>query len=122
MAQDRLSILGMTFHAHHGLEEHEIEHGQRFDVDVDLFLDTSKAAATDHLSDTVDVRQVYKDINKIVLTQRFYLIETLSQKVADAMLRYEHVQKVTVKVRKPVAPLGGLTNGTQIEITRSRAE
>lgn len=120
MALDRLSILGMTFHAHHGLEEHEIEFGQRFDVDVELFLDTTKASATDHLSDTVDVRRVYKDINHIVLTQRFYLIETLSQKVADAMLNYQQVQKVTVKVRKPVAPLGGLTNGTQIEITRER--
>jgi dihydroneopterin aldolase len=121
MPQDRLSILGMTFHAHHGLEEHEIEFGQRFDVDVEMLLDTSKAAATDHLRDTVDVRQVYKDINKIVMTQRFYLIEALSQKVATVMLeQYQNINQVTVRVRKPVAPLGGLTNGTQIEITRSR--
>ena len=120
MAQDRLSILGMTFHAHHGLENHEIENGQRFEVDVEMTLDTSVAAATDHLSDTVDVRQVYKEIQQIVMKQRFYLVETLSQKVADVMLSKFDIAQVTVRVRKPVAPLGGLTNGTQIEITRER--
>ena len=120
MAQDRLSILGMTFHAHHGLEDHEIENGQRFEVDVEMMLDVSTAAATDHLSDTVDVRQVYKDIYKVVVQQRFYLIETLSQKVADTILHNFDVEQVTVRVRKPVAPLGGLANGTQIEIVRKR--
>lgn len=122
MAQDRLSILGMTFHAHHGLEEHEIENGQRFEIDVEMLLDTAKAAATDHLRDTVDVRRVYKDIQAIVLNQRFYLIETLSQRVADTMLKNYDIEQVTVRVRKPFAPLGGLANGTQIEVVRARAQ
>ncbi|MBN1480402.1 dihydroneopterin aldolase [candidate division KSB1 bacterium] len=122
MAQDRLSILGMTFHAHHGLEDHEIENGQRFEIDVEMLLDISKAAATDHLRDTVDVRKVYKDIQTIVVNQRFYLIETLSQRVADTMLKNYDIEQVTVRVRKPVAPLGGLANGTQIEVIRSRED
>ena len=120
MMRDRLSILGMTFHAHHGLEDHEIENGQRFEVDVEMILDTSKAAVSDLLSDTVDVRQVYKEIYKIVVNERFYLIETLSQKAADILLNKFDVEQVTIRVRKPFAPLGGLANGTQIEITRVR--
>ena len=120
MARDRLSILGMTFHAHHGLEDHEIANGQRFEVDVDMIVDTSKAAASDLLSDTIDVRQVYKEIYKIVVNQRFYLIETISQKAADVLLSKFDIEQVTIRVRKPLAPLGGLANGTQIEITRAR--
>ncbi len=120
MAQDRLSILGMIFHAHHGLEDHEIENGQRFEVDVEMVLDTSKAAASDLLSDTVDVRRVYKEIHDVVIGQRFYLIETMSQKAADALLAKFDIEQVTIRVRKPLAPLGGLANGTQIEITRTR--
>ena len=121
MMQDRLSIRGMTFHAHHGLEDHEIENGQRFDVDVEMLFDASIAAQTDHLSDTVDVRQVYKDVKKIVLEKRFYLIETLAQRVAVGILDHYKISAVTVRVRKPVAPLGGLSKGTEIEITRSRS-
>jgi 7,8-dihydroneopterin aldolase/epimerase/oxygenase len=121
MTQDRLSIRGMTFHAHHGLEDHEIENGQRFDIDIEMLFDASIAAQTDHLSDTVDVRKVYKDIKKTVTEKRFYLIETLAQRVADGVLDHFKVDAVTVRVRKPVAPLGGLSKGTEIEITRSRS-
>lgn len=120
-ARDKLSILGMTFHAHHGFEEHEIENGQRFEIDVEMIVDISRAAETDMLSDTVDYRRVYRLIKSIVLEQRFYLIETLSQRIASAILESFDVQEVTVRVRKPVAPLGGLAEGTQIEITRSKA-
>ena len=120
MTQDRLSIRGMTFHAHHGLEDHEIENGQRFDIDIEMLFDASIAAKTDHLSDTIDVRKVYKDVKEIVLEKRFYLIETLAQRVAEGILDRFKVNEVTVRVRKPVAPLGGLSKGTEIEITRSR--
>ena len=42
-----------------------------------MILDTTVSAQTDHLSDTVDVRQVYKQIQGIVLKKRYFLIETL---------------------------------------------
>lgn len=121
MYRDQLSIVGMTFHAYHGLEEHEMENGQRFEIDVEMMIDSSKAAVSDHLRDTVDVRKVYKEIQHIVLSQRFYLIEALSQRLADMLLQTFDIDQVTLRVRKPVAPLGGLTNGTQLEITRNRA-
>jgi len=120
MTQDRLSIRGMTFHAHHGLEDHEIENGQRFEIDVEMLFDASKAAQSDQLKDTVDVRKVYKEIKKSVLEKRFYLLEALAQRVADDILNNYDIDAVTVRVRKPVAPLGGLSNGTELEITRSR--
>ncbi len=118
MYRDRLSILGMTFHAHHGLEEHEIENGQRFEVDVEMIVDSSKAASSDHLADTIDVRDVYKHVQHIVLSERFYLLEALAQRLSDTILKKYNVGEVTIRVRKPVAPLGGLTDGTQLEITR----
>lgn len=120
MPNDRLSIMGMIFHAHHGVEQDEIERGQRFEVDIDMRLDASEAASTDHLEHTVDVRQVYFDVQELVVSQRFYLIETLCEQISQKILENYKVEKVTVRVRKPFAPLGGLANGTQIEITRKR--
>ncbi len=121
MKGDKLRVLGMTFHAYHGLDDSEQRNGQRFEIDVELMYDSSKAAQSDKLKDTIDVREIYRVVYDIVINQRFYLIESLSQSIADAILARFASDQVTVRVKKPVAPLGGLANGTEIEITRSRA-
>ena len=121
MNRDTLSIMGMTFHAHHGLDQDEIKHGQRFEVDIEIKVDIRQAAESDTLHDTIDVRDVYKKVRGIVVDQRFYLIETVTQRIADCLLQNYVIDEVTVRVRKPFAPLGGLANGTQIEITRKRS-
>jgi dihydroneopterin aldolase len=90
MTKDKLRVQGMIFHAFHGLD-----HGER-------------------------VRQVYAKVQKVVVNERFYLIETISQRIAELILHEFDVDEVTVKVRKPFAPLGGLANGTEIEITRKK--
>ncbi|MBN2355133.1 dihydroneopterin aldolase [candidate division KSB1 bacterium] len=122
MSQDHLRILGMIFHAYHGLEQDEIKNGQRFEVDVDLIFDATPAAKTDRIKDTIDVRQVYLLVQDVVLQDRFYLIEAVSEHIAQRILEKFPVQEVTVRVRKPFAPLGGLANGTEIEIVRKRAQ
>ncbi len=121
MAKDKLRVLGMIFHAYHGLLHQERENGQRFEVDVEMIFDASNAAVSDRIKDTIDVRQVYSDVQNVVVNSRFYLIETISQQIADLILAKFPVEEVTVKVRKPFAPLGGLANGTEIEITRTRS-
>lgn len=112
--------MGMIFHAHHGLDDDEKKNGQRFEVDVEMLTDISRAAATDDLRHVVDVRQVYQEVERIVVHERYYLIETLSERIAQALLKSYDIAEVTVRVRKPFAPLGGLANGTQIEIRRRR--
>ncbi|NLP11123.1 dihydroneopterin aldolase [bacterium] len=120
MTRDHIRIRGMIFHAYHGCEQDERTNGQRFEVDLDLVFDAAPAAASDRLKDTIDVRQVYREVQNIVTNDRFYLIETLGEHIAQRILQSFPVGSVTVAVRKPFAPLGGLTDGTEIEITRAR--
>jgi 7,8-dihydroneopterin aldolase/epimerase/oxygenase len=120
MAMDHIRIKGMIFHAYHGCEQDERTNGQRFEIDLDLIFDAAPAATSDRLKDTIDVRQVYREVQDIVTNDRFYLIETVSDHIARRILTRFQVEQVTVAVRKPFAPLGGLANGTEIEITRSR--
>jgi 7,8-dihydroneopterin aldolase/epimerase/oxygenase len=121
MSRDHIRIRGMIFHAYHGCEQDERTNGQRFEVDLDLVFDAAPAGLSDRLKDTIDVRQVYRLVQEIVTTDRFYLIETVSEHIARRILDQFRVEQVTVAVRKPFAPLGGLANGTEIEITRNRA-
>jgi len=122
MPKDKLRVQGMIFHAYHGLEHDEIRNGQRFEVDLEMAFDASKAAKSDQLRDTIDVRQVYEKVREVVVNKRFYLIEAVSQNIADLIFQEFAVDEVTVRVRKPFAPLGGLANGTEVEITRKRAD
>ncbi|NOY58015.1 MAG: dihydroneopterin aldolase [Calditrichaeota bacterium] len=122
MPKDKLRVQGMIFHAYHGLEHDEIRNGQRFEVDLEMIYDASKAAKSDQLKDTIDVRQVYEKVRQVVVNKRFYLIEAVSQNIADIIFQEFAVDEVTVRVRKPFAPLGGLANGTEVEITRKRAD
>jgi dihydroneopterin aldolase len=121
MAKDKLRVLGMIFHAYHGLLHQERENGQRFEVDVEMVFDATSAAKTDRVKDTIDVRQVYLEVQNIVANESFYLIETISQRIAELVLEKYPVEEVIVRVRKPFAPLGGLADGTEIEITRRRS-
>ena len=122
MPRDKLKVLGMIFHAYHGLYDDERENGQRFEVDVEMTFDMRVAAKSDKLSDTVDVRLVYADVKKIIAHERFFLIEKLGEKIASQLLQNFAIESVTVRLRKPFAPLGGLANGTEIEIFRQKPD
>ena len=119
MAQDYLRVNGMIFHAYHGLMQEEIRNGQRFEVDVEVCFDAAPAGRSDRLHDTIDVRQIYALVQEVVVEGRFFLIEAVGEHIAARILARFPVASVKVRVRKPFAPLGGLANGTEIEISRS---
>lgn len=110
----------MIFHAYHGLDDEERVNGQRFEVDVEMSFDSTRAATSDRIRDTIDVRQVYHHVREVIIQDRYFLIESISQHIASRLLTHFDIEEVQVKVRKPFAPIGGLANGTEIEIIRRR--
>ncbi|MBQ5832767.1 MAG: dihydroneopterin aldolase, partial [Selenomonadales bacterium] len=52
---------------------------------------------------------------------KFQLLEALSQTIADRILAMDaRIEAVTVRVRKPSAPMPGAMDFVQTEITRRR--
>lgn len=119
---DKLSILGMEFHAYHGVHAEEARLGQRFLIDVELSCDAHAAGCSDDLSDAVNYGAVYKTVAAAVTEARYNLIEALAAAIAQAVLRnYPAVDEVLVRVSKPQAPIAGVFDTVQIEIRRRRA-
>jgi hypothetical protein len=56
----------MQFYGRHGVNPEEQTLGQRFEVDVELRLDTRPAALQDDLRLTINYAQVYKAVKRIV--------------------------------------------------------
>jgi dihydroneopterin aldolase len=115
---DRILIHGIQFHGHHGVREEERRIGQRFIVDVELWLDLSPAAGTDNLGATVDYERVHALVVGIGTQERFQLLETLAERMASGILEEFPVQQVTVRATKPSPPIPGVFGGVSVEITR----
>ncbi|HHW14057.1 MAG TPA: dihydroneopterin aldolase, partial [Firmicutes bacterium] len=119
--RDRLSLRSMTFWGYTGVHEFERQRGQRFEVDLDLYLDLGRAVTTDDLAETVDYGAVFTLVRRVVEEGRFRLLEALAGAVAEAVLAgAPAVEEVAVRVRKPQAPLPGLFETVEVEVVRRR--
>lgn len=118
---DRVSLRNMAFFGYHGVFGAERELGQRFEVDVDLYMDASAAAREDDLELAVNYVDVYAIVKQVMEGQPYNLIEAVAGAMAEQILDGFAVEQVTVRVRKPSVALGGLLDCTEVELTRTRS-
>ncbi|MFV9503146.1 MAG: dihydroneopterin aldolase [Oscillochloridaceae bacterium umkhey_bin13] len=119
-AHDKIMLEGMVFFGYHGTRPEETTLGQRFVVDITLWLDLRAAGERDDLAATVDYSQVYEQARAIVCGPPLKLTEAVAERIAAAVLA-EHVlvQAVQVRVRKPWVRLGEtVLDGSVVEIMR----
>ncbi len=122
MKQQCVRLNNATFYAYHGVLTNEQASGGKFEVDVDMFGDFSKASASDRLKDTVDYEKVYQSIKGLVVEKRFYLIESLGAQIASTILqKFECLDHVVVKVRKRSPQVGGVVDFVEFVTEESRA-
>jgi dihydroneopterin aldolase len=118
---DRIELRAMRFAGRHGVLSFEAERPQPFEVDVVVELDLAPAGATDDLARTVDYGAVFSAARAVVEGPHVALIETLAERIAAAVLADSPpASAVTVRVRKPEAPLPGELAWAGVEIRRTR--
>jgi dihydroneopterin aldolase len=120
VTSDELAILGIECFGHHGVFEFERREGQTFVVDLTLGLDTTPAAASDDLRDTMDYGSLVTSVQTAVETDPVDLIETLAQRIADVCLADDRVEWARVTVHKPDAPIEATFSDVALTITRKR--
>ncbi len=115
---DKISIRDLSIRCIIGVNEDERTEKQDVVINVTLFTDTRKAGQTDALEDSVDYKNVKKNILSLVESSEFLLIEKLADEIAKVCLDDSKVQKVNVTVDKP----GALryTRSVAVEIVRTR--
>jgi dihydroneopterin aldolase len=112
-----LSIRQLAFHGHCGTTAQERDIGQRLTVDVECACDTTAAASSDRLSDTLDYDHLCDEILKIGRESRVCLVETLAERIAEKTLEDARVLSVTVRITKPSRP--EIRGGFVVELLRS---
>jgi dihydroneopterin aldolase len=117
---DKIILEGMEFYGYHGTTPEEKSLGQRFVLDVELFLDLQPAGISDNLSRTVNYAQVFEKVQAIVCGRPYQLIEALAEAVAQALLEQFPVAEIMVRVKKPQAPVPGRFTWMAAEIKRKK--
>ena len=120
---DKIIIKGLKLFAYHGVNPEEKVDGQNFYLDITATLNAQKARVTDNVDDTVSYAKIIKT-TRAVFTERSYdLIEVAANKVGvEIMKQYPKLQRVTVLLMKPEAPIKAEFEYVAVEETITRED
>jgi dihydroneopterin aldolase len=113
-----IEVRGLAVHAHHGVHDHERENGQRFLIDLVLVPRSALGCETDRLDDTVSYGTASKLAVEFATSTRYDLIERLAAYIADGLLARLPLERATVTVHKPDAPLGLEFDDVAVTVSR----
>jgi dihydroneopterin aldolase len=117
---DRIMLTGLRVRGRHGVFEHERRDGQDFLVDITVWIDLDRAAATDDLADTLHYGELAERAAAIVGGQPYQLIESVAAKVAEDVMTDERAHAVEVTIHKPSAPIPLTFADVSVTARRSR--
>ena len=113
--QDTIFLTGMKIEAIVGIWDWERQVPQTVVVDLEMAADIARAAATDSIDDTLNYKLVAKRVQSLVKEGGFQLVETMAERIAEAVLGEFDVPWVKVRINKPGAIRGARDVGVEIE-------
>lgn len=120
---DRILLADLAFYGYHGVMLEENALGQRFRIDLELGLDMSEAARTDDVAATISYAHIYDLVKEAFEEKRFKLIEALGHHIMVRLFnRFDRLDWIRIKVRKPEAPLPIVAGEAAIEMVRTRGQ
>src|SRR6516225_4605591 len=117
---DKILIYAIDCVAAIGVTPDERRTRQRLSIDVELFVDTRKAAQTDSLKDAIDYAVVAAAVATVCGERDYHLIETVAGRIADRVLSGFPVSTVRVLVRKISPVAEPRVQYVSVEIVRNR--
>ena len=117
---DKIQIKGLEIFANHGVFPEENVLGQKFVISATLYTDTRKAGLTDDLTTSIHYGEVSQMITEYTKKHTFKLLEALAENLCQMLLEtIPLLQKITLRIEKPWAPVGLPLDTVAVEITRS---
>ena len=115
---DTIFLSGLTTECIIGIWDWERRVRQKVVVDIEMAADIRRAAATDSIDDTLDYKRVSKRLLEFIGDSQFQLVETLTERIAEIVVREFDVTWVRVRLNKQGAIRGARDVGIQIERRR----
>ena len=116
MSTSRLFLTGIRTSGHHGANPGEKDQVQDFVVDLDVEVDVT----ADRIGGTSDYRQLIRTARETVERERFDLLESIANAVAEAVAARPGVVRATAVVHKPAAARSNDVEGVAAAATAER--
>lgn len=114
---DKIFLNGLTVECIVGIWDWERQVKQTVVLDIEMVTDIRRAAATDRIEDTLDYKKVSKRLLAFVGESQYQLVETLTERVAEIIVKEFGVSWVKVTLNKRGALRGSRDVGIIIERT-----
>ncbi|HUS16117.1 MAG TPA: dihydroneopterin aldolase [Chloroflexia bacterium] len=109
---DRILLRGLVFFGYHGVNPEEQKLGQRFRVDVTLWVDLRAAAESDDLAATISYADVFAQVQAVMEGEPSRLLEHVAGRIGRALLADRRVALARVRIEKLQPPITGMATGT----------
>ena len=119
---DSIRIKNLKIPARHGVYEFEKEKEGTFELDIEIYLPLLKAGESDRLEDTINYEDIISVVTKAFTDKQYALVEAAAQSVCDRLLNDFKIDKITVRVRKPHAPIDADFETVEVQLNRKNEE
>lgn len=103
-----LFLRNLVFNGVHGLTGREVSDKQRFEIQIDIELDTEKAEKSDVLGDTYDYKNAVNIAKHIIESERHVLIEKIARRIAERICLDPKIFTTKVTIKKLDASINGI--------------
>lgn len=112
----------LHFYAHHGVSDEEQKVGGHYTVKATLYLDLSKAAASDSIACTLNYATAYRAI-KEEMEKPSRLLEHVCSRIAARLLgEFGQIESLQVSVTKENPPMGADMAQATVQIEACREQ
>ena len=87
-------------------------------LDLEIVRDLRAAGRSDQIRQTIHYERIFEVVEDVAANHEHRLVESLGERIAEAVLSKFAVESVTVTVRKP-QPIAGVLDYAGIRITRN---
>jgi 7,8-dihydroneopterin aldolase/epimerase/oxygenase len=101
--KDKIFLEGLEASCKIGIFDWERKIRQKITIDLEFPANIAKAARRDRIEDTTDYKKIAKFSLSFIENSEFFLIETLAEKLAAALLKTFRLRQVTIRLCKPGA-------------------
>ena len=111
---DKIFLEGLEARCIIGTLPRERKTKQKISIDLEFPASVKQAARRDSLKDAINYKKIADRITGFVSTSRFYLIETLAERLAETLLREFKLRGLLLRIRKPAAIRNAKSVGVEI--------
>jgi len=116
---DKIHIKNLEVFAKHGVYPEENVLGQKFVISAVLYTSTREAGKTDDLTKSINYGEISHFIKSFLEEHTYKLLETAAECLAEELLlKTEHLEKISLEIKKPWAPVGLPLETVSVEIER----